>query len=238
MPHPLNPAPPVRGAACPSTEVLDGMSVGETAVSPHVESCAACGGYLAALRSSADAFVKARPKELFTQQVARRAEGSARKSWRGASAAAAFAVVAVLVVLVLPNREPGVTFKGDVTVHVKRGDQTFVAKADEPLLTNDAIRFSVHTAAGYAAVLERDPSGAVTVVAPFGANLPQKVNDGTTTLEDSAVLDGASGKESFIAVFSEEPFDVQKVAKELEAQGSLRTCDGCATKTLTYDKKP
>ena len=60
----------------------------------------------------------------------------------------------------------------------------------------DAIRFVVRLdRAGYAAVFERDATGRIAVVAPFGATEPQAVPAGSTALADSAVLDATPGPE-------------------------------------------
>ena len=126
-------------------------------------------------------------------------------------------------------------------MHVRRGDDVHTLREGEPLKPRDAVRFTLRSEQpGYAAVLEQDSTGAVTVVAPFGSPSPQAIAAGSTTLDDSAVLDGVLGKETFVAIFSEKPFALNAVVESVRGatQGGAISCDGCQVHWLRFDKVP
>ncbi|MFL5321304.1 MAG: hypothetical protein ACJ790_16715 [Myxococcaceae bacterium] len=236
----LKPPPPLRGANCPPPVDLEALAAGEqnATVSKHVDGCETCTAYVASLKAESDAFVKSRPASLFLGQVEKRAEKSASRSWRPLGIAALFAAAAAIAMVVLPETpKPGVTFRGTVTVHVKRGTEEHAAAADETLHPEDALRFTLRSEKpGYAVVLERDASGSVTVVAPFNATSPQRIGEGSTDLQDSAILDDTMGEERFTAVFSEKAFDVAKVKEQLQSGVQDPDCDGCRSQKLSFQK--
>jgi len=159
--------------------------------------------------------------------------------WRGFLVVAAASVAAVLLVFLLPRTPsgPAVLFKGSlVSISLKRGEQVTSLRDGDVLREGDALRFSVKTErAGHALVLNRDGQGKVTVVAPFNAKAPQGVPEGTTVLDDSAVLDATRGKETFVTVFAPAAFEVASVTRQLEA-GQPVTCSGCVVEVSTFDK--
>ncbi|MDP1916320.1 MAG: DUF4384 domain-containing protein [Myxococcales bacterium] len=235
------PSLPARSASCPPAVELERVSAGEDvpAVSAHVSTCEACRTYVERLTHESTAFVSARPAERFLSQLETRATTPAPKRSRGLLVVSLASVAALLLVLLLPRipSGPAVLFKGSlVSISLKRGDQVTALRDGDVLREGDALRFSVKSErAGHALVLNRDGQGKVTVVAPFNARAPQGVPEGTTVLDDSAVLDATRGKETFVTVFAPTPFDVASVVKQLEA-GQPVTCTGCVVEVSTFDK--
>ncbi len=234
------PSLPARGASCPSAVELERVSAGEDvpAVSAHLPTCDACRSYVERLANETGAFVAARPAERFLSQLEARGSAPTPKRSRGVLVVSLASVAAVLLVFLLPRTptQP-VLFKGSlVSISLKRGDQVSSLREGDLLREGDALRFSVKTErAGHALVLNRDGQGKVTVVAPFNAKAPQGVPEGTTVLDDSAVLDATKGKETFVTVFAPTPFDVASVVTQFEA-GQPVTCSGCVVEMSTFEK--
>ncbi|MBL8918934.1 MAG: DUF4384 domain-containing protein [Myxococcaceae bacterium] len=231
----------MRGPDCPPRIELERLAAGEDvpAIAPHVAGCAACQATVATLRSDADAFLRARPVDRFLGQLdtARARKASSRRGLVVALSGALAA--AVVVALVLPGEpQPGVHFKGALaSVLVKRDGVVRPLQPGEVLQAGDALRFSVTVERpGFAVVLNRDGRGKVTVVAPFEATGPQAIGEGTTVLEDSAVLDATVGRETFVTVFSPRPFEVPPLVRELAASSPVQ-CGGCVVETASFDKR-
>ena len=217
------------------------MSAGEDvpSVGAHVPTCDACRSYVERLAQESTAFVSARPAERFLSQLEARVSAPAPKRTRGLVVVSLASLAAVLLVLLLPPTPtgPAVLFKGSlVSISLKRGDQVSALREGDLLREGDALRFSVKSERpGHALVLNRDGQGKVTVVAPFNAKAPQGVPEGTTVLDDSAVLDATKGKETFVTVFAPAPFDVASVVGQLET-GQRVTCSACVVEVSTFDK--
>jgi hypothetical protein len=130
-------------------------------------------------------------------------------------------------------------FKGSlVSTYVQRQGEAVPLHAGDALHPKDAVRFVVRAEQpGFAAVLERDPEGHVTVIAPFGAARPQPVSPGSTALADSAILDSTLGRDHFVAVFSSDPFTLAPLVEALAAERSI-DCQGCQVEVLEFDKHP
>lgn len=230
----------MRGPDCPPGIELERLAAGEDvpAVTPHVAGCEACQETVATLRSEADAFLRARPTERFLAQLddAKARRPSSRR--RLVVALAGALATAVVVALVLPGeRPPAVHFKGALaSILVKRDGVVRPLQASDVLQAGDALRFSVTVERpGFAVVLNRDGRGKVAVVAPFGAGA-QAIPEGTTVLEDSAVLDATSGRETFVTVFSPRAFEVAPLVRQLEASQQVQ-CEGCVVETASFDKR-
>ncbi|MBX7115603.1 MAG: DUF4384 domain-containing protein [Myxococcaceae bacterium] len=235
-----------RGALCPSQATLDAVVAGESSVftATHLEQCVVCAQYVNRLRAESAAFVTARPFALFTRQLQRRGAERKKQPLKGwlPVAVSLLLAMAVMPALLPVVASPQVTFKGaSVAVHVRRGEDVRTMREGEPLKPRDAVRFTLRSEKpGYAAVFERDSAGTVTVVAPFGSQSPQAIAAGSTTLDDSAVLDGVLGQETFVAIFSEKPFAVNAVADSLRGATEARAvaCDGCQAHWLRFEKVP
>jgi hypothetical protein len=152
--------------------------------------------------------------------------------------ASSLALLASVGVTQLVTRGSGVTLKGGLTsITLKRGEAISSVAPGSTLAPGDALRFSVRAPRdGYALVLEKDGTGKVTVVAPFGAKEPFAVPAGTIVLPDSAVLDAVRGQETFVTLFSERPFDVERAVAALQRGAPREACDGCQVEVSTFDK--
>jgi hypothetical protein len=242
----LDPLPPLQH--------LPRLTLEEAAVAPpsaevttHLIGCASCRTYVETLRENAARFLRAHPTDRFLSQLAWRSRGPARSWLPAASLLATAAAGALALLLLLPDPSPAhppaalqaVQLKGSlVSTFVQRQGQAISLRAGDALHPNDAVRFVVRAEqAGFAAVLERDPDGRVTVIAPFGATRPQPVAPGSTALPDSAILDSTVGKDHFVAVFSTEPFAIAPLMDALSTSQVI-ACEGCRVETLEFDKSP
>ncbi|MBL8941460.1 MAG: DUF4384 domain-containing protein [Archangium sp.] len=228
------PTLPARGDGCPPAVELERAATGEAVpeVVAHLPTCETCRSYVERLQVETQAFVNARPAERFVTQLQRR-----KPSRRPFVLLAVALAAAIALLVVFPGRSSPVLFKGSLlSISLKRGDVVSPLREGDTLREGDALRFSVKTERpGNAVVLNRDGRGKVTVVAPFNATAAQVVKEGTTVLDDSAVLDAATGRETFVAVFSEKPFEVAPLVGQLEA-GQRVTCSGCVVDVASFDK--
>jgi hypothetical protein len=211
-------------------------------VAAHLVDCASCRTYVETLRANAARFLSAHPPERFLSQIARRRKSPARNWLPAAGLLATTAAGALAVMTLLPKlstERPAIQLKGSlVSTFVQRQGEAIPLRTGDALHPNDAVRFVVKAEqAGFAAVLERDPSGRVTVIAPFGAARPQPVSPGSTALADSAILDSTVGKDHFVAIFSTEPFALAPLVDALSTAQEL-PCRSCRVETLEFDKSP
>jgi hypothetical protein len=213
-------------------------------VSAHLAECAGCRGYVDVLRGNSARFLAAHPSDRFLAQLDRR-EARPARGWIPLAGVAAAMAVGGLVAFTFwrdspgPTARAGVQFKGAlVSPYVQRQNEAVPLRAGDELHPKDAVRFVVRAqAAGYAAVLERDPQGRVTVVAPFGAGEAQAVGTGSTALPDSAILDSTVGTDRFVAVLSPHPLALGPIVEALAA-GRPIDCSGCQVELLDFDKRP
>jgi hypothetical protein len=249
MNTPIPPSP--RGPACPPAAVLEALSAGEPtpdATRAHVEGCPQCGGQLAALTSGRDAFLRARPPELFLRQLDRRAAAAPPSPWRRLLPVLA-ACVPVLTVLVLMPRsnsqDDGVTFKGGElrVVSAREGGAPELLVQDSTVRAGDALRFAYESREpGHLLVLELDGRGMASVFHPFGgsasAPLPALQRD---FLPGSVVLDDSPGPEFIVAVFSPRPLEAAPLLAQLKEQAGrpqpAPTCADCRVSVLRLQKK-
>lgn len=226
------PTLPARGEACPPAIELERAATGEDVptVVTHLPGCQTCRAYVEQLQVETQAFVKARPPERFVKQLQ-------RPSRRPVVFIGVALTAALALFVLIPREQPPVLFKGSLlSISLKRGDVISTLREGDTLHEGDALRFSVKTErAGNAVVLNRDGRGKVTVVAPFNATSAQAVKEGTTVLDDSAVLDATKGRETFVAVFSEKAFEVAPLVGQLEAGQSV-SCSGCVVDVASFDK--
>ncbi len=246
---PLTPSP--RGPECPPAAMLEAMSAGEAAPDTtrhHVEGCPHCNGQLAALTSGREAFVRARPPELFLRQLERRASSRPRpvlsRLWPllGAS-------VPLLALLVLAPRllqENQVRTKGDAfrVVVSRAGGAPELLGPDAQVRAGDALRFAYEAPeAGHLLVLELDGRGAASVFYPYGSTTSAPLAAGQRDfLPGSVVLDDAPGPESLFAVFSPRPLEAAPLLEALRTQAGrpepTLSCPDCRVSTLRLQKRP
>jgi hypothetical protein len=231
---------PTRSVSCPPAVDLERASAGDDVptVSAHLLTCESCRTCVERLARESEAFVSARPAERFLAQLEGRKQAPARSPRLVVATVVAVAVGLLVFLFPRTATRPAIVFKGSlVSLSLKRGTQVMSVREGDVLREGDALRFSVKAPRkGYALVLNRDGQGKVTVVAPFNATAPQGVAEGTTVLDDSAVLDATKGKEVFVTVFAPVAFDVGSIMKQLEA-GKPVTCDGCVVEVSTFDKQ-
>ncbi len=226
----------------PNAEALEALSVGDgaAAVSAHVGTCDTCRVRVEALRREREAFLAERPPELFMRQLERRAAEAPtlpgpRRWWVFVPVGLAASLAVVIASGQLSTRDPGVTMKGSLlTISVLREGRALENVTQ--VRAGDRLRFSVQRDSdGYGVVLERDGTGAVTVVAPFGAAGPVALTAGRTTLPDSAELDDSAGPETFVAVLASRAFSLEPLLQQLRA-GATVQCDGCQVDIVTLEK--
>jgi len=237
----LNPLPPSH---------LPRLSLDEASVSPpppeiasHLAACDGCRTYVDALRQNAAEFLRSHPSDRFLGQVSR-AQNTPSPRWIPAISVLASMAVGGIVAFAVWRGDaagvrPGLQFKGSlVSTYVQRQGEAVQLRAGEALHPKDAVRFVVRAEQpGFAAVLERDSQGRVTVIAPFGAESAQPVGTGSTPLPDSAILDSTLGTDRFVAVLSPEPLALGPLVQSLSAGRSI-DCTGCQVEILEFDKRP
>lgn len=253
------PLPPSRrGPECPPAAALEALSAGEEvggAVRAHAGRCPDCAGQLRALRAEAEAFVRARPPELFLRQLARR-EAAARERpplFRRLLPVLALAVPAVLAVVFLPRvlhtgdrgevRLKGPGFRVAVA-HGGAGGTIDLGASDAVVRPGDALRFAYEAERdGHLLVLNLDGRGEASVLHPFGAGASAPLAAGRREfLPGSVVLDDAPGPELLVAVFSLRPLEAAPLLEELRRQAGrpepALSCEGCEVTVLRLQRGP
>ncbi len=210
----MNPVP-MRGEDCPPRVRLEAHSAGEEpALAAHVTSCPHCGPYVSSLRSNSEAYVRARPPEMFLQQLDRRPPPAKARFWWPALLGAALSV-GVVTLLLWPDPAPDSKIKGDsFQIFLKRGeaDPTPV-RMDQSVRPGDRLRFAYDApVAGWLAVFELDGTEEVEL------RTSRELSAGTTILSGAAELDAAPGPEWFVAVFSAKPLDLEALSAQLKGQ--------------------
>lgn len=232
---------PARPDGCPAIALLEGFVAGEESqLAPHLETCARCAQYVALLRGEAQAFLKARPPELFLRQLERR-EASAptprRRALMFAFAGLLTAAVSVFVVL-RPSVPETNRLKGSaLTVFLKRGSAPIVPLSmDQTLHAGDELRFAYRTTTrGVLTIFELDATESASVVFPATT-----LEVGDHVLPGAIALDGVAGPEWFVSVFSAEAYDVADVKRQLQGQANRAqlsvTCGSCVVESVRGNK--
>jgi hypothetical protein len=231
--------------------VLEAMSAGEAAPEAtrlHVEGCPHCGGQLTALTSGREAFVRARPPELFLRQLERRAASAPRPGLRRLLPLLAACVPLLALLVLVPGllHEDGVRTKGDAfrVVASRAGGAPELLGPDAQVRPGDALRFAYEAPeAGHLLVLELDGRGAASVFYPYGATTSAPLAAGQRDfLPGSVVLDDAPGPESLFAVFSPRPIEAAPLLETLRTQAGrpepTLSCPDCRVSTLRLQKRP
>ncbi|HEX5750727.1 MAG TPA: hypothetical protein VFZ09_31160 [Archangium sp.] len=248
-PPPLPPSP--RGPHCPPAAVLEALSAGEPApeaTRSHVAGCPDCHGQLEALTTAREAFVRARPPELFLRQLERRAASQPRRGlrWWLPVLGACVPLLALLVLVPRLGQDDGVRLKGGAfrVVVSRDGGAPELLGPDALVRPGDALRFAYEsTEAGHLLVLELDGRGNASVFHPYGAATSAPLAAAQREfLPGSVVLDDAPGPEWLLAVFSPRPLEAAPLLEALRAQAGRAeptlSCPECGVSTIRLQKRP
>jgi hypothetical protein len=231
--------------------VLEALSAGEAtpeATRLHVEGCPHCGPQLAALTSGREAFVRARPPELFLRQLERRAATAPRPGLRRLlPLLGAFVPLLALLVLVPRLLEgDGVRDKGGAfrVVASRTGGAPELLGPDAQVKPGDALRFAYEAPeAGHLLVLELDGRGSASVFYPYSGTTSAPLAAGQRDfLPGSVVLDDAPGPSFLFALFSPRPLEAAPLLEALRTQADrpepTLSCPDCRVSTLRLQKRP
>jgi hypothetical protein len=186
----------------PSFLALDMHALGasDSATAAHVQSCARCQAHCSRLQPP--------PFPEWARQLdqQKRSFRSWSRVWQLAALCAAAVVVAAILPKSLRRPEPGVKGSPSVAVYMKRGAAVRLWDGEEPVLPGDRLQFKV-APAGFSRVtvvsLEADKT--VELYAGEVAAL------GETMLPRSWTIDGESGPELILIVFSSSPLSPDQV---------------------------
>jgi hypothetical protein len=131
----------------------------------------------------------------------------------------ATAAALVLVVVAPSVVEPSYQLKGGGRLEVvaQKGTLQLTVGEETVLKEGDRIRFLVEPAgAPFVLVASRDGAGDVTIYHPFGGSASAPAGEGFHELPGSIELDGAGGRETIFAVFSERPVQADAVRAALQ----------------------
>jgi hypothetical protein len=82
----------------------------------------------------------------------------------------------------------------------------------------DSIEFEVRAgAAGFVAVVSRDPRGEVTVYYPFGGHAAAPYDPRSPILPGAIALDDVLGRETVWAIWRDKPFDLALIVQAVHA---------------------
>lgn len=248
QPHPPSPK---RGPECPAAAVLEALSAGEPQeerVTHHVDGCAECRGYVDALRTANEAFLKAKPPELFLRQLDRREAAAPKRStwWRWLIAAVPVAAAAIALVLV--PTDDGILLKGGAGFRVAAlpsgATEPKLLGPDAHVAAGDSLRFGFESETdGHLLVLERDGTGATSVFWPYNADTSGPVAAHRREfLTGSVELDAAPGPEWLVAIFSPRPIAAGPLLERLRAiepgEAPAVSCADCTVQTMRLMKGP
>ena len=180
-------------------------------VREHVASCAGC----------ARAVELQRPEPLPPLRALR----SPRRLW----ALGAVGIAAAASLVLLP-RGPAERTKGaahSIAMFVQHGDEVRRAGPGETVAPGDSIRFAVSSAApAHLAVLSVDPAGRASIYFPVGPRAASVPAGSEVPLPIATRLDATVGDERILALFCQEPVELEPLRNEL-AQGRLEVPEGC-----------
>jgi hypothetical protein len=189
------------------------------------------------------------PGRVLADQMPRRA-ARARIAILGLAAAAAALLVSRAAFIVPETTEPAVSpalerpdvtrEKGapDVGYYVKRGEQVVRGEPGQALRPGDRLRFT-YTSAGpqQFALFNRDGRGA-RVFYPAGPRSVALAAGKGVALDFGVELDDYVGSEQVLALFCEQPFELEPVRQALARGQATSAPAGCTLRTLELKKEP
>jgi len=150
--------------------------------------------------------------------------------WRWIFAGGALAAAAATLLVLVGRRDrpdDDIGIKGDgitLRVHAATDEaSTRTLASGDAVAPGTRIRFEVGgTKRGYLTVIGFDARGATTVYYPYGGAQAAVFDPASGGLLPGAIaLDATPGAEKFVAVFSEQPFSVEKVAAGVQGKGAF-----------------
>ena len=123
----------------------------------------------------------------------------------------------------------GVKGQASLRLVVKRGDDRFWYWPGVPLAPGDAVRLIPYAPGHrYVLVVNRDETGRIQVVYPFGGKASAPLPHPGEPLEGSLILDEVPGREELFALFSPVPLEAPEAVVWLVRHG--RTAEGASAK--------
>jgi len=237
-------------------------------VDRHVASCPPCRARAAGIDADVSAYQERSEEHL--ERLSRALRREKARGGRGAAdlvalfknriapalgIAMAAAAIVILVVRPFddgarPEEEPVLSFKGAVSFQVaaRRGDDQFTVDGSAGLMEGDALRFTVTAAeAGYLSIISIDAAGRVSCFYPDTAPPddpdPYRIDtQGRHELPGSIIMDGSSGIEEIVMIFSARRFDRREVHARLggaaAAGGPFPRMGGLTVESLRIEKAP
>jgi hypothetical protein len=219
---------------------LDRLAAGEldspavAGLQSHLDDCADCREYLAAIETQRADLLERKPAELFVDSLESHQlpPGKPKRVWAFSLATAAVAAAAVIVVLVLGNPTESADDEirwmgqGAITkVYLKRGDQS-QQLTNQAILPGDQLRFKVALPQGkraHAAVFAIENKRVTCVLPAQPSAQPHPVAD-ELWIPGSVIVEAGERPVDIILVVRPAPFDLAKVSSEIEKSlGSLET---------------
>jgi hypothetical protein len=226
----------VQWPACLSAYRLDCFRLSaltaeeEAAVRAHLDGCTRCRTALEAQQKDAADFAASAPP-LQKRPAPRRI---------GVWATAATALAATLLITLWPHA--GVRRKGppvSVGMYVQHGQAVRRALPGEVVAPGDALRFVYSSAEpAYLAILSVDGAGTASVYFPDGPLAVSMPMAEEAALPLGTQLDGVLGAEEVVALFCQQPLQLEPVRQALQATPSvLPQLPGCRLATFPFTKR-
>jgi hypothetical protein len=234
---------------CLSELVLDEYLAGELAAEAsdharvHLERCDHCTARRAERQADLRAFLQRAPT--FAEHAARvkGARGKtllpARSAVLAAASLLALAAAALLIVR-SPRDYDEIRGKGGARIgfYVKRGEHVARGAASQAVRTGDLLRFVYSAQADTHLALFNLDARAATVYFPARTDRAASIRKGTDVpLDFSVELDASPGVEHVHALFCPEPFALEPLRAELEAQRQLTPPQSCTHHVITLHKE-
>ena len=147
----------------------------------------------------------------------------------------------LIVILVRRPFEPRVTRKPRVGFFVTHGGTTSAGRAGDALKPGDAVQFVYSApAASFLTILSADAGGHVEVRYPEGPQAARAPAGRDVVLPNSAVLDDIIGHERVVALFCEQPVEIEPVRRAWQAisgVGDPPIPGGCYADFTTWEKR-
>jgi hypothetical protein len=239
--------PPARAEGCITDLMFDAWLAADlpanraTELETHVSGCARCARRRAVLLGERAAFLSVAPVLKPAVLVAPTVPVASPR-WRAPVAVLLSAAAAVMLVFV-GTRQGGHETRAKGTERlgffVKHGDSIRRGEPGEHVRPGDLLRFTYSTARmGYLTILSLDATGHADVYYPTGPTA-QRIHPASDEPLPAAVeLDSVLGPERIVALFCEQPIELEPVRSSLErgAAATFRVPERCTRVELVLTK--